>query len=214
MCRHWIVQLSGRMCVCQHLESKCDHLEGGEGSGCGESWWLATGLARHSKGSHEGQAFISYPHAAPNTCFPTVDRLNLKDTPGSTWHKKWDGRVLGLLDKLDLGSSALLEPANPLQHVNIFMQVTVRRESRELIELVLESFPVHSVCIYPLRIPKVYALPASGAPWGALHCSTKLPTGLDRARDGWGGENSWGCSSSMLRFALLLYFFHIGQQLQ
>lgn len=72
--------------------------------------------------------------------------------------------MLGLLGKLDLGSSALLEPASPLLPVNIFMQVTVCKRSRELIELVLESYPVRSALYVSQRCMRFQQMELPGEP--------------------------------------------------
>jgi len=63
--------------------------------------------------------------------------------------------LLELLTKRDDSSSAPPEPASPLLPVNTCMGIAVHRESRELVELVLES--------YPVCIPKGYVLPAKAA---------------------------------------------------
>lgn len=85
--------------------------------------------------------------------------------------------LLELLAKLVDSSSAPPEPASPLLPLSTCMEIEVCGESRELIELVLESSPIHSVCSSPIRTQRPMCFQPTllkcTAPQGALQCSAK-----------------------------------------
>lgn len=159
-----------------HLESKYGHLEGSEGLDCGESWWLARGLAWHRREDHEGQAFLSYPYTALNSCFLAEVGSTSRIQPGV----KSEKGIAGALGQAGC-SSAPPEPASPLLLLNTCMEIAVCGESRELIELVLEGSPIHSLK-FSYTYPKGCVLPASAV---EVYSSTGSPPVQCKATQTW-----------------------------
>lgn len=101
----------------------------------------ATGLAWPRRGTHGGQAFLSYPcgQLLPDSGQTQPDGRSEK---GHCWIS-WPSCILALVLFQDL--------PRPLLHVSVCLRIAVCRESSELIRLVGESYPVCSICNYPVQ---------------------------------------------------------------
>lgn len=174
LCRHRNAQGEDVCLSEEHLESKYDHLEGSKGLDCGWSWWLATGLAWHWRGNHEGQAFLSSPP-------PALQLLPSWQQPGSASvmhlgvqpRREWEGALLQLLAKLDESSAA----AQNLPALCCQQDLHGNHPAGSWEDGVWDVIPY---TVIP-SIPSVGAEEAA-APWGVLLCSA------DPGQDGWRDE--------------------------
>lgn len=189
MCRHWNTQLRSRTCVCQKNIWKADMVIWREAR---VGLWMEL-VAGHRLGLT--------PRRKPwRAGFPdlllctelTAARLSLSDPPGCAachgnerghcW-SSWPNWVRALLLLQSLPErSAWKSPC------------------RELREWGLGSYPIHSVCSYPIHAQLWCWWSSSSLGSSPLHCGSEV------GWDGWRAGNSWGrASSSPLRFSVLVW---------